>query len=127
MSAKNASVLAIHGGTPARSRVDSNLSPGGQAINEEEEQAVLDVLRAKRLFRFSGHEDGESKADCFERAFASSVGAAHALAVTSGTAALISGLQGIGIGPGDEVVLPAYTWMASATAVIWARMCFGQP
>jgi dTDP-4-amino-4,6-dideoxygalactose transaminase len=98
--------------------VDSQLAPGGQAIDAEEERAVLDVLRAKRLFRFSGHEDGESKADRFERAFASSVGAAHALAVTSGTAALICGLQGIGIGPGDEVILPAYTWMASATAVM---------
>ncbi len=118
MTAKNASVLAIHGGTPARSRVDSQLAPGGQAIDTEEERAVLDVLRAKRLFRFSGHDDGESKADRFERAFASSVGAAHALAVTSGTAALICGLQGIGIGPGDEVILPAYTWMASATAVM---------
>ena len=74
--------------------MDSSLAPGGQAIDEEEEQAVLDVLRAKRLFRFSGHEGGESKADQFERAFASSVGAAHALAVTSGTAALISGLAG---------------------------------
>ena len=118
MTAKSVSRLAIHGGAPARSRMDSSLAPGGQAIDEEEEQAVLDVLRAKRLFRFTGHEDGESKADQFERAFASSVGAARALAVTSGTAALISGLQGIGIGPGDEVILPAYTWMASATAVM---------
>lgn len=118
MTVKNASVLAIHGGPPARSREDSNLAPGGQAMDQEEEQAVLDVMRAKRLFRFSGHEDGESNADRFERQFASSVGAAHALAVTSGTAALISGLQGIGIGPGDEVILPAYTWMASATAVL---------
>lgn len=118
MTVKSASRLAIHGGAPARSRMDSSLAPGGQAIDEAEEQAVLDVLRAKRLFRFSGHEDGESKADQLERAFASSVGTAHALAVTSGTAALISGLQGIGIGPGDEVIVPAYTWMASATAVM---------
>ncbi len=118
MTVKCASRLAIHGGTPARSKIDSSLAPGGQAIDEAEEQAVLDVLRAKRLFRFSGHEEGESKADQFERAFASSVGATRALAVTSGTAALITGLQGIGIGPGDEVILPAYTWMASATAVM---------
>ena len=118
MTAKSASRLAIDGGAPARSRRDSSLAPGGQAIDEAEEQAVLDVLRAKRLFRFSGHEGSESKADRFERAFASAVGTAHALAVTSGTAALISGLQGIGIGPGDEVILPAYTWMASATAVL---------
>ncbi len=118
MTATASTRLAIHGGLPARSRPDSQLAPGGQAIDEAEEQAVIDVLRAKRLFRFSGAEEGESKADQFERAFASSVGTAHALAVTSGTAALVCGLQGIGIGPGDEVIVPAYTWMASATAVL---------
>ncbi len=118
MTVKSASPLAIYGGTPARSSRDSQLAPGGQAMDEAEEQAVLKVLRAKRLFRFSGQDEGESKADQFERAFASSVGTAHALAVTSGTAALVSGLQGIGIGPGDEVIVPAYTWMASATAVM---------
>ncbi len=118
MTARTASLLAINGGTPARSRMDPYMAPGGKALDEAEEQAVLDVLRAKRLFRFSGPEEGESKADRFERAFAKSLGAAHALAVTSGTAALICGLQGIGVGPGDEVILPAYTWMASATAVM---------
>ena len=118
MTGLASSGLAIHGGPPARSRPDSQLAPGGQAIDEAEEQAVLDVLRAKRLFRFTGAEEGESKADQFERAFAASVGTAHALAVTSGTAALVSGLQGIGIGPGDEVIVPAYTWMASATAIL---------
>lgn len=118
MTAQTASQLAIHGGTPARSRKDSHLAPGGQAIDEAEEQAVLDVLRAKRLFRFFDQTEGESKAQQLEQEFASSVGAAHALAVTSGTAALICGLQGIGIGPGDEVIVPAYTWMASATSVM---------
>ncbi len=118
MTGNASSRLALEGGTPARSRKDSQLAPGGQAIDEAEEQAVLEVLRAKRLFRFTGSEEGESKADQFERAFASSVGTAYALAVTSGTAALVTGLQGIGIGPGDEVIVPAYTWMASATAVM---------
>jgi dTDP-4-amino-4,6-dideoxygalactose transaminase len=46
------------------------------------------------------------------------MGTRHALAVTSGTAALICGLMGIGVGPGDEVIVPAYTWIASALAVI---------
>ena len=118
MSAHTASKLALHGGTPARSRMDPPLAPGGLAIDQEEEQAVLEVLRAKRLFRFDGATEGESRATRLEQEFAVSLGVAHALAVTSGTAALICGLQGIGIGPGDEVILPAYTWMASATAVM---------
>lgn len=46
------------------------------------------------------------------------VGARYGLAVTSGTAALICGLRGLGIGPGDEVIVPAYTWIASASAVL---------
>lgn len=118
MSQQTASRLAIHGETPARSRMDPPMAPGGQAIDEAEEQAVLEALRAKRLFRFSGPDEDESKADRLERAFAASLGVSYALAVTSGTAALICGLQGIGVGPGDEVILPAFTWMASATAVM---------
>ena len=118
MSTISAPLLAIHGGPPARERMEPYIAPGGQALDQAEELAVLEVLRAKQLFRFSGQTEGESKADRLENAFAQSVGAAHALAVTSGTAALICGLQGIGIGPGDEVILPAFTWMASATSVL---------
>jgi dTDP-4-amino-4,6-dideoxygalactose transaminase len=87
-------------------------------IDREEEQAVLEVMRSKRLFRYYGPQEGTSKAAELESAFAAKTGACHALAVTSGTAALICGLQGIGVGPGDEVILPAYTWIASAEAVL---------
>ncbi len=110
--------LAIHGGTPAKQNPDPPMYPGGMAIAEEEEQAVLDVLRAKRLFRYYGPDEASSKVSELEQAFAEKKGARHAIAVTSGTAALTCGLQGIGIGPGDEVIVPAYTWIASAAAVI---------
>jgi dTDP-4-amino-4,6-dideoxygalactose transaminase len=110
--------LAIEGGTPAKRRPDPPMYPGGMEIDEAEEQAVLDVLRTKRLFRFYGPNDGPSKADQLEQAFAAHMGTRHALAVTSGTAALICALMGIGVGPGDEVIVPAYTWIASALAVI---------
>lgn len=110
--------LAIHGGTPAKQNPDPPMYPGGMAIAEAEEQAVLEVLRAKRLFRYYGPGEAPSKASELEQAFAAQKGARHALAVTSGTAALTCGLQGIGIGPGDEVILPAYTWIASAAAII---------
>jgi 8-amino-3,8-dideoxy-alpha-D-manno-octulosonate transaminase len=110
--------LAVDGGTPARRRPDPPMYPGGMLIDREEEQAVLEVMRAKRLFRYYGPQEGPSKAAELESAFAAKMGARHALAVTSGTAALICGLQGIGVGPGDEVILPAYTWIASAEAVL---------
>ncbi len=56
--------------------------------------------------------------DEFERALCRHTGARHALAVTSGTDALIASLAAAGIGPGDEVLVPAYTWMATATAPV---------
>ena len=110
--------LAIQGGTPAKRRPDPPMYPGGMMIDQEEEQAVLEVLRSKRLFRYYGPDPGPSKADELERAFAAHMGARHALAVTSGTAALMCGLQGIGVGPGDEVIVPAYTWIASPASVL---------
>ncbi|NLF03183.1 MAG: DegT/DnrJ/EryC1/StrS family aminotransferase, partial [Anaerolineales bacterium] len=110
--------LAIEGGTPAKQRPDPPMFPGGMLIDTEEEQAVLEVLRAKRLFRYYGAVEGPSKADQLEQAFAAHMGTRYALAVTSGTAALVCGLAGIGVGPGDEVIVPAYTWIASPLAVM---------
>ena len=119
MSAKNAEIkLAIEGGVPAKQHRDPPMYPGGMMIDEEEEQAVLEVLRAKRLFRYYGPTPGPSKVDELEEAFAAHMGTSRALAVTSGTAALICGLQGIGVGPGDEVIVPAYTWIASPGSVV---------
>lgn len=112
--------LAIHGGTPARKQPLPPMYPGGMTIGQEEEEAVLHVLRTKRLFRYYGPEPGPSLVDELEAAFAAHHGARHSLAVTSGTAALICAMQGVGIGPGDEVIVPAYTWIASASAVLAA-------
>ncbi|QPC99147.1 DegT/DnrJ/EryC1/StrS family aminotransferase [Qipengyuania soli] len=52
----------------------------------------------------------------FEKHFASYIGSEHALALTSGTVALHAAMTAIGVGPGDEVLVPAYTWIASAAA-----------
>jgi dTDP-4-amino-4,6-dideoxygalactose transaminase len=120
MTSPTPRTLAIHGGAPARQRGFPPMYPGGMAIGQEEEDLVLQVLRSKRLFRYYGPEPGPSLVDQLEREFAIHHGSRHSLAVTSGTAALICGLQGIGIGPGDEVIVPAYTWIASASAVLAA-------
>lgn len=110
--------LAIDGGPPAKQQPDPPMYPGGMLIDQEEEQAVLEVLRARRLFRYYGPEPGPSQVALFEEEFAKMLGTTRSLAVSSGTAALMCALQGIGVGPGDEVILPAYTWIASANAVI---------
>jgi 8-amino-3,8-dideoxy-alpha-D-manno-octulosonate transaminase len=110
--------LAIQGGKPAKQRPDPPMYPGGMEIDEQEETAVLEVLRAKRLFRYYGPNPGPSKVAELEKEFATKKGVQFAQAVTSGTAALICSLQGIGVGPGDEVIIPAYTWIATASAVL---------
>lgn len=83
-------------------------------IGEEEIQAVAEVIRSGKLFRYQGAE--RSQTDLFEQEWAAKIGVRHALAVTSGTASLICALAGLGVGPGDEVILPAYTFIASALA-----------
>ena len=122
--ATNSQALAIDGGPPARRRPDPPMYPGGNAIGVEEEEAVLEVIRSRRLFRYYGPQPGPSKAAALEAAFAAQMGARKAIAVTSGTAALMCGLAGVAVGPGDEVIVPAYTWIASASSVV---MCGGVP
>ncbi len=112
--------LAIEGGAPAIREPLPPMYPGGMRINDEEELAVLEALRSKRLFRYYGPNPGPSKVAELESAFAARVGTTYGLAVTSGTAALICALRAFGIGAGDEVILPAYTWIASASAVVAA-------
>lgn len=84
-------------------------------MGEEEIQAVRRVIESQKLFRY-GQENGE--ADGFEREWSEKIGVEHTIAVTSGTAALICSLAGIGVGPGDEVIVPGYTFMATALAVL---------
>jgi len=86
-------------------------------IGEEEVRAVVEVLRAKSPFRHYG-PNVLGKAREFEKAFAARMGTRYALGVTSGTAALITGLAGLEVGPEDEVILPAYTWIACPCAVV---------
>lgn len=114
------STLALHGGPAAVQHPLPPMYPGGLRIGEEEEAEVLEVLRNKRLFRYYGPNPGPSKADALEAAFAKHMGTRHALAVSSGSASLICALVALGVGPGDEVIVPAYTWIASASAVLAA-------
>ena len=84
-------------------------------IGDEEIDAVARVIRSGQLFRYRGGEGGET--DKFEREWAQFIGTRYALATSNGTGALICGLVGLGVGPGDEVIVPGYTFMASALAV----------
>jgi dTDP-4-amino-4,6-dideoxygalactose transaminase len=85
-------------------------------IGLREMAAALRVLAAGQLSRY--HTPGASQVQQFERELAEATGVRFALAVNSGTSALICGLVGAGIGPGDEVLVPGYTWVSSAAAVL---------
>jgi len=86
-------------------------------IGEAEAQAAAKVIRRGELFRYGGAQAGRF-GECakFERELAGKMGTKHALVLTSGTAALICGLVGLEVGPGDEVIVPGYTFMATALA-----------
>jgi dTDP-4-amino-4,6-dideoxygalactose transaminase len=79
-----------------------------------EMSAAVRVLARNDLARYG--KAGKSEAGKFEQELCRTIGVEHALAVNSGTSALIGALVGAGIGPGDEVLVPAYTWVATAAA-----------
>jgi 8-amino-3,8-dideoxy-alpha-D-manno-octulosonate transaminase len=109
--------LAIAGGPPVRKTPLPGPYPGALLMGREEEKAVLEVLRSKSLFRYYG-PDVQGKATEFERRFAARTGTRHALATNSGTSALKCALFAVGVGPGDEVLVPAFSYVATADVVL---------
>ena len=107
--------LAIDGGTPVVADPLPTGVSGPNVIDEEEIEAVADVLRRGQLFRYP---TATSEAAKFEAEAAELLGAEYALMVNSGTSALIAALTGVGVGPGDEVIVPGYTYISTAAAVM---------
>jgi len=85
---------------------------GRQSIDEEDIQAVVEVLRSEWLTT-------GPKVDEFEQVFADFVAASAGVAVSSGTAALHAAIYALGIGQGDEVIVPAMTFAATANCVVF--------
>lgn len=106
-----------HGGQPTKRTPPLPMMPGALELGEREERVAVDVIRSQRLNREASPWPTPSYVERLEHAFAEYVGAKYCLAVSSGTAALHCALVGLGIGPGDEVIVPAYTWMSSATTI----------
>jgi 8-amino-3,8-dideoxy-alpha-D-manno-octulosonate transaminase len=91
--------------------------PGVHHMDEEEVDAAVRVLRSRSLFRYYGLELQREVED-FEEEMARFLGVKHALAVASGTNALAVALAALGVGPGQEVIVPAYLWVSVAAAVV---------
>ena len=101
--------LAIEGGAPIRTAA----YPRWPAPGDDEVAAVERVLRSGGLNYWTGSEGRQ-----LETEYASSLGRAHGIAVANGTLALELALRALGIGAGDEVVVPARTFIATASAVV---------
>lgn len=107
--------LAVNGGPKTVTR---QLGRDWPIFDGKEEQALLEVLRSGKWWRGGFDDPSESKVVQFEDAFAAYQHAEHGVAVTNGTQALECALKSAGIEAGDEVIVPALTFVASATSIV---------
>src|SRR5690348_13183861 len=92
--------------------MDELISMSATDLDEQDVQSVVEVLRSGRLAL------GPRMIE-FERQIAEYVGVEHAVAVSSGTAALHLIVRALGLGPGDEVLVPSFTFAASVNAILY--------
>jgi dTDP-4-amino-4,6-dideoxygalactose transaminase len=94
--------------------------PGAYLFGDEERKEVLDVLGSGYLSRYGDEKDPrfKQKVVTLEREFARKMGVRHALATNGGTSSLMAALVALGVGRGDEVIVPGYTFVASISAII---------
>jgi dTDP-4-amino-4,6-dideoxygalactose transaminase len=103
--------LALRGGKPTKTKP----FPKWPHYDEQERQALLEVLESAVWWRTPG-----TRTLKFEQDFARFHGAKHGIAITNGTHALEVVFTALGLGPGDEVIVPDSTFVATASAVLYA-------
>ena len=115
LATPNLSVASPLGEKPAKlgGRPLCSNFPSWPVFDQTEEKALLDTLRSGQWFRGSGKAVAK-----FEHAYEKLTGAKHCLATASGTAALYTALGALDIGPGDEVIVPPYTFVATYNVVV---------
>jgi len=104
------------GGKPAilgGPKTFSGAFPGWPVYDQTEERALIDILRSGKWYRGSGQAVAR-----FEQAYAQLTGAKYCLATANGTSALFTSVNVLGVEPGDEVVVPPYTFVATINAVL---------
>ena len=107
--------LAIDGGSPVRTAPLPLEFPGVHYMDEEEIEAATRVLRDRSPFRYYGVKL-RGEVEQFEKEFASHLRLPYAVAVSSGTGALHTALAALGVGPGQEIIVPAYMWVSVVSA-----------
>ncbi|GAB4364820.1 MAG: 3-amino-5-hydroxybenzoate synthase [Bryobacter sp.] len=99
--------------TPGFAMAEEEAFPSWPIFDDSEAQAVEAVIRSGKWGRGGGKQ-----VEAFEAAFAQRTGSAHCLAVANGTSALLTAMGVLDIGPGDEVIVPPYTFIATVNAVL---------
>lgn len=105
---------------PLEPRNLPNPGMGQCVIGDEELKLVTDVMKSGLIFRYYGlkPDDKPAVADTLEQEFCEMMGSKYALAVTSGTAALECALAALEVGPGDEVIVPVWSWISCVSAIV---------
>jgi dTDP-4-amino-4,6-dideoxygalactose transaminase len=95
--------------------------PGAYWFGKEEMEAVMEVMQSGYLFRYGSENDPKflHKVNTLEKEFAEYCRAKYALATSSGTLSLVASVVALGLKPGDEIIVPAYTFVASYTSCIF--------
>src|SRR5687767_10656511 len=101
--------LAVFGGEPVR----RNSFPSWPVADASEEKALVEVLRSGKWGRLGG-----KAVETFEQKYAALTGAKHVVATANGTSALFTALNALDVGPGDEVLVPPYTFVATINVVL---------
>ena len=120
MTATDAPRIITPGSAPADNAIVPPMFPGGMLVDEREADALAAVIARKCLFRYYGPGEGPREVKSFEEEWCAAFDTPFALCVNAGSSAIICGLIALGATAGTEVIVPAYTWNATANAVLAA-------
>lgn len=121
MAGTASAALAAEGGKPVRSKPLVATYWGTQYYDDREREQIAEVLSSRNPFRYYGHgSEQPGKTAAFEKEFAARMKTRFALAVATGTGALDAALAALQIGPGDEVILPAWTFVSCYNTIVLA-------
>lgn len=113
----NKNKLAIAGGKPVRTKPLPLEFPGIHHMDQREVNAAVRVLKSRSLFRYYGIHL-QKEVEKLEAELARFLRVKYTIAVGSGTGALHVALSALGVGPGQEIIVPAYSWVSVAAAVV---------
>ncbi|MFJ6200111.1 DegT/DnrJ/EryC1/StrS family aminotransferase [Micromonospora sp. NPDC092111] len=112
--------LALQGGTPIRRIPWPTYDKGAVYVSREDEEAAMRAIRSHLYFRYDHRRESETECGQFEAELCHYFGTRHALAVSSGTAALALAIMGAAVPPGSLVACPGFTFVATPSAIVLA-------